>query len=33
MSNISKAKPDWTMEGHGLFTMKHTNEEQYSEHL
>ena len=33
MTNISKAKADWTMEGHGLLTMKHTNEEPGPEQL
>ena len=33
MTNISKAKADWTMEGHGLLTMKRTNEEPGPEQL
>ena len=33
MTNISKAKADWTMEEHGLLTMKHTNEEPGPEQL
>ena len=33
MTNISKVKADWTMEGHCLLTMKHTNEEPGPEQL